>query len=870
MRSFFDVVTKLSIRYRWVTLTITVLLMALGTYAALNLNVELIPSIDFPSTYILTRSNGGTRGDLMLQIYSIPIEQKAGQIDGVVNRESSTTTSFAFFEIRNEFGIDQAELRANLQNELDTVALPTRTLRPPEGTTANEMIADLTPEVVVYLYQQSLLEEDDFLVQLSPEIWLSFSPEVLASIPDSVYIQLDDWLVEDLEVKRASASVDVQLLTFADAPTLPTSWQMNRFETAEDLLELTGVRSLADVFNDFSDDGFITGPLGMVSDLTAADVELILGYEDRCRAFLRENEASDVENCSMFASLDPEAVVALVTRYPDISPERYLVGSNQQDQSQIAAALTAQQLLDTSVERDAPLPDEWRFEAPQMITFSISDIPLGVISVSADSTLSNDELRHLVENQVVPRLEDLNSVAEVTISGGENIRPDLLNQALEAEGLDPVETTTIEQNPATADSPTSAETNSTTTETTQTPSIETGPALPPTWALIVSRIPGATELDTADDVLRIPGIAPSQLLNSIVAGAADQPAMAGMLLAPLTPETLYYWAEQEPLFFGNLSPEVIDLLQLPSPVLGQSWQRLASQPEFAETSLYLAGDLNALGSAVTVNRIVMETPAALQFYAIQLVNDLSPDVIQYLLAENPDFLSELDPQVYCYFSADALNVSEVEAHWSDQLCQRTDGEVTLAAIAAGEVPTAAEAIIGSQNDSRFYDPQAPQLPSNWPGIAGNAGARELDTADDLFYTVADGETRTPSKLLNGFTDYPEYVRPLTADVLLYVADCSRHTEICEEGFFDNLSDDFLLLLADDVVTQLPDNVQARRDTARLGHYEPEDAVTRTNGQNSLILTIRKEGDANTVAGWAEVEEVLDELKDEKIQISVLP
>ncbi|MCD4684929.1 MAG: efflux RND transporter permease subunit [Anaerolineae bacterium] len=169
MKPFFDHITRLSIRFKWLTVALAVLL-ALGTYAALDLNIEMVPSIDIPSTFILVRSGRSTNGNLMLQAYTVPVENGAGNIDGVVNRESNTTNGLVFLEIRNEFGLDQDEIRDELQAVLDGLPLPTRTLLPPDGMTAQDMIGELPPDVVLYLHAYSLEEDLRFLAPLDQEV----------------------------------------------------------------------------------------------------------------------------------------------------------------------------------------------------------------------------------------------------------------------------------------------------------------------------------------------------------------------------------------------------------------------------------------------------------------------------------------------------------------------------------------------------------------------------------------------------------------------------------------------------------------------------------------------------------------------------
>ncbi|NLX11453.1 MAG: efflux RND transporter permease subunit [Chloroflexi bacterium] len=902
MRSFFDAVTRFSLRFRWITLLISAVLVAVGVFAATQLNIALIPSVDFPSTFILARSHGGTSGDLMLQTYSIPIEQAADTVEGVINHESSTTTGFAFLQIRNEFGLDMTDLRAELRAALDTVELPVRTLTAPEGTSPAEMIAALPPDVVLYLQVRSLDEGISFLPQLSREVWLSFSPEVLGALPEGTLDEIDPILAGELRVKAVGEPQPLPDLAQTEPPGLPESWQADRFETAADLAELTGVRTMAEILNAFMTSGEIAGPLMYVSDLTEADLELIKAVSESCRTFNQtengdgEDAAEEAAICSMLTYLDGDALAALITHFDladgDLAaalglPADYFDQLGQEDRSQLATGVIASLLSDESAPRDVLLPPEWRLEPPRLITFSLADIPLGIISISADeSELSREELRQLVENEVIPQLEALDAVADVAAQGGERIRPDLLNAALAAEGLDeriPEDEVASTAEADTGEADAMAEEPAGESEAAPVQR-EEGPALPASWRAFATSLPGVEELDTADDLLQIQGMPPSALLNQAVTMAAENEAVAMFVnraLTDLSPEVLLYLAEHEEGFFDNLALEVLQALAPetlsalpddvqerasaePAPPLSEFWQRLGRKPELGGAGLTTAADLLVLdgGPASVLNRIVIEAPDVVRFYAVQLVNSLSPDAISYLAANDADFLGDLDPLAYCYFSVEALNLEDVRAVWSDQdwVC----GETPLLDIAEGHAPSAVQTLNSGteQAEERVHDPDAPALPASWSGIASFVGAQELNTADDLFYaTGSNGEYLTPSALLNSFAspDGAPFVRALTAAPLLYVADCDQG-QLCEKGFFDNLTDELLLLLADEAAAGLPDSVQSRRETARRGIYTPVDSVTRTNGQNSLLLNIVQEGDANTVSAWGDVEGVLHDLE----------
>jgi len=895
-KNFFDSITRLSIRFKWITIAITVILLGLGVYSALSLKVELIPDIDVPSTFAIARSNGNTDGNLMLQAYTVPIERGADKTEDIINIESTTTTGFVFVQFSNEFGLDQEKVRDDLQTVLNDVELPLRTLTPAEGMTAGDMIEALTPEVVLYLYAYGVEEDIGFLPVLDNEVWQHLSPEVLGALPDSVFTTFPPILADELRSRAVGSPQEIPNLSETAPPALPESWQMDRFETAADLAELTGVRSLADIFNDFLEDGYITGPLGTISDLTLDDITLIIDIEERCRAFIAADSGveSDSDSCSMLAYLNGETLAALLTHFNAgidgvlgdgvMLPEGYLNVFKQDEQNQVATVLMAQSLSGQDEIRDAPLPDEWRLNALELITFSLDDLPLGIISISASQAdLSLAELRHLVENEIAPQIESLEAVADINIIGGETIRPDLLNAALVAEGLDPIAVndpgtpgigeSASEGNPSEAGDTVDSDSASGDAEgsNSNTLDIEEGPALPASWVLFAATRPEIDEMDTADDLLRIPNTPPSLIFNMVITTP-----FAEALLSDLAPDVLYFLAEYEIGFLDGLSYETLQVLSpetleaLPqavqtraaAPPLGQFWQHLASEPELRDKPLTNAADLVAFGdsAADTLNQIALNTPESLIFFAIRLIDDLTPDVVAYIASTEEAFLSNLAPQTLCYFSPEVLKQADVADHVSDM----ADAPCDLAGIAAGEVPSAAQSLASNTNNSaRIEDPEAPALPSSWPGVAGFVGAEELDTADDLFFTTGNGDYRTPSGLLDEFASLrgARYLQALTADVLLYVADC-EWGELCEDQFFEHLSPGVWKYISDETAGALPEDAQAIREAALLGTYTPDDAVTRTNSDNSLILEIFRTGGTNTVTAWGDVESTLEELEEE--------
>src|SRR5262249_34189895 len=122
---------------------------------------------------------------------------------------------------------------------------------------------------------------------------------------------------------------------------------------------------------------------------------------------------------------------------------------------------------------------------------------------------------------------------------------------------------------------------------------------------------------------------------------------------------------------------------------------------------------------------------------------LSPGVIRYFVANEPDFFKALDPDVLTKLSPDALKLIP-----DDVLAALpADTSTTLKAIASGAQPSAA-AQLASRYTSNVppADPSAPPLSADWKTIGGFLSV-ELDSADDLFRFFPD-----TAKFLNSFFD----------------------------------------------------------------------------------------------------------------------
>ena len=107
MKSFFSALTRFSLRYQIITLALMIAFMVLGVVGVSQLKQELLPSVSFPQTVILTQVSGMS-SEQVLNVLTKRIEDALGSVPEVVNAESTTTGAFGSVVIaRNKSGIEE-------------------------------------------------------------------------------------------------------------------------------------------------------------------------------------------------------------------------------------------------------------------------------------------------------------------------------------------------------------------------------------------------------------------------------------------------------------------------------------------------------------------------------------------------------------------------------------------------------------------------------------------------------------------------------------------------------------------------------------------------------------------------------------------
>lgn len=923
MRAVFDLITRVALRLRYLTIAGVIAVVVLGAVAGTELQQELIPPIEFPQTIILAQVSG-LSSEQVLNVLTEPLEDALSQIPEIVNIESTTTGSIgAIITASNEFGLNQDELREKIQIAIDSVWLPHREIAPPNEDVppdefARTLMTEMTAEVLIFLAERN----ENFLFQLSPSAWQSLSDETLQEVlaylanqyrvsgnksalqelveqsvspelnalplianvvvsggqalpgesefsredtgvvsEESRLLQLSSevWSivqerfpqVGDLDESAVDYFSDIEYEVPEVAPELPQIWQMDHFKDAEDLREMAGaVVNLAGVFNGFMETGRIIGSLGRTDDLTPEVVSQLLELD-----------------ASLVNSLNADHLVAMSPEVFEVLPDQYIASLDGFTRDALAASALAQTITGQVTNTNPVLlPSSWRIQPPQIITFSFADLPLATFSVF-NTGLSQDD-----------GVIDMGDETATDLNEGED------DSVLTSPGADLA-------------------------------NLPVGPELPQIFSIIGEQF-GAT-LDTADDLVSIPldadiadmlgadRLSAAEFFNlltqldSLVGGSAEGqtasdfdiasfvPALAecgvgvldvasgnldfgNIIIGCVDPTVFEYLVENDPEFVSGLSADVyayfdaeIYEIEGVSPLLGDVWTALNDQPQFSEISISSADDIIALGrgnAAELLNLINSAIPEQFSGYEIRLFDSLSPEVMQYLTENSVDFYANLDDTVLLKLSPETLATLPDTVLGS--LSESVQREIR--AIIEGDTPSAATALADLyETESLPADPTAPALNSEWQFLVDFVpGVDALDNAYDFFRFEA---TRDVAGFINAILDGPGanlavgLLGNMSQEAFDFIAEQ-------DPAFLNELDPRALNLLDESVYANLPESVKERAEAGE--RFVPSAFVTRTNGASSLLVTVYKNSDVNTVEAWYSVLEVINEIDADNPDIEI--
>lgn len=784
---FFDAITRLSLRFRWVTVGLSLAIMALGVWAMTQLNLELLPRIEFPQTVVVVQWPDAESADQFLQEVTIPLENALGPeaIPGVVNVESTTSAGFAFIVVRNDFGLNQDVILQNIEEGVAAAGLPETAV----PQVLNFSLSDL-PVVVASVSSANLT-----------------LPELKALVQNEIQPQLEE-VARVSQVTTSGGQELPQETAVATAPEPPASEPTPTPEpspTADPnrlpLVVVQGARAFGLDVTYASD---VTPEVLAGLQGSDEDVLYVLGLIPQETLRYAPLETIALLPVEFMATLDPEIVAELDALAADLG------GVGQYTVAEVNALLRGEELPAEGLEGDAtpeaeivadplpefvpvPLPETWVAGAAQLGQ-SITDTgDITVEFMTAIVGVAPEQLAELTPEMW--RALDPEVTAVALKQAADTLEPDLLVQlraiqrASQGKPADPV-------------------------------------ALPESWTAGAQTL-GITLKSTADITIQMLGLLAEN---------------APMLLADLTPEMLLALPPDASQVLPDAYVEALDAgLRQTLTYMNVAATRFAASQAVKgevpdEEDDGRLPDLLIQGASMA--GLTIEFPQDITPEMMRLFAGLGEQGVQALALLTPDNLRLLQPEV----------IALLPAVYIDTLDAGLRAELDELAAAFGGAGALAQA---EAAEAAAMSADAPALGGVWAMTGPNGEEPLFKTAADF---INNPFAPTAAALLNSIPtqsqDPVRSVGDLTVEVMAYLAEN-------EEGFVANLEMPFLELLSPDVITYYletyPDafdaEVTARLAAIARGEAEvfvPEASVTRTDGNPSVLVSIYKDGDANTV------------------------
>lgn len=889
---FFDAITRLALRYRWVTIALTLFILVAGGFALSDLNQELLPRIEFPQTIILAQWSEAEDAQDFLEQVTIPLEEAVQDIDGVANIESTTNTGFAFLVIRNEFGLNQAALLEKIEAAVAEVDLP-------DGMESPQILdfslSDL-PVVIASVSSSELsLDELKALVESELEPELTEIDEV-SQVTISGGQALPDETVAEAEAEEIAAATPEPTATPTAEPTAtPTAAPTATPDPAR----------LPDTLIQGAAQAGLT--IEYAQDITPEMMRQIVGFGPLANQFLA---ALTPDNLRL---LQPEVIALLPGEFletldADLRGELDELavefgGAGELLLAEVEAEATAEGLAITPI----PLPETWigaaaTFGLPISTTADIDVAFAGGIVAQAPQLLA--DLEPEMWRALAP---DVLAVFVPAAELDETLLAQLTAIQNAAAGVPPTPVALPAElvQGAAAVGQTISTTADLTPEFVQT-IIQFAPEsisqLPP--ELLLALTPDVLAVIPAEVLVTLdPGLAQT-ITNMVVYAAANQSgdvtatepttdtlsrlpdaviqtiALGGVTIEyaqDITPEMMRLVAGFGPqaitlleqLTSENLlalQPEVIALL----PVAFVDGLDADLKAQLDELAVEFGG-AGVLAAEEAANADPARLPDALIQGAaaagveVEFAQDITPGFVRLLGG-----LGEQAVQALALLTPDHLRLMQPEAiAWLPPVYLDTLDTALRAELdeLAAEFGGAGALVLAAEEEAAAMSEGAPPLSGIWLTPGPNGEESPYQTAADLLFNPF---TPSAAEFLNFIPTNSEdpvaSASSLTPDVIQWLADN-------EEDFAANLSPAFLELMSPESLTYLLDNYPDAFDaelterlrgiaSGELAVFVPEATITRSNGDPSLIISVFKSGEANTVTTADKVFEVLEAYKTE--------
>ncbi|MCB8937211.1 MAG: efflux RND transporter permease subunit [Ardenticatenaceae bacterium] len=409
LSNFFDRITRLSLRFRWITIALTAVILGLGIYSATQLNLEMLPRVEFPQTIVIVQwSDSESSTDVLNQI-TIPLEEKLTVVEGVLNVETTTNNGFALVVVRYDFGLDQDRLLEDIETAVADANLPETAT----SSVLNFSLSDL-PVVVASVSSSDLsLAELKALVETDLQPTLSGLPDVSEvqigggqELPEEVVAEAEEAVDEDpgrlpITVVQGARVLDIEI-EYAQEITVDLLRSLTSYENAaeqvlfvlnllpEDVLIYIQPEAIS-----YLPEEYIAGlPPELVDELDALAAEFGgVGQYNVAEAVAALSEGTEVAEVEPTAeptveptavpqpepTAEPEPVAELPTVAPVPLPETWIAGAAQlgqviTDTSDLTTEFMAS-ILSFAPEQLAELsPEMWRALDPEVAALALEAV----------------------------------------------------------------------------------------------------------------------------------------------------------------------------------------------------------------------------------------------------------------------------------------------------------------------------------------------------------------------------------------------------------------------------------------------------------------------------------------------------------------
>lgn len=196
-----SIFTKWSLKNKAAIAVLTILILAIGVVSYFRMPMEFLPSADNPQVTIISMGQG-TDSKTMESEVTIPIERAVTGLNGKTSVYSTTGDGFSKVDLFYEAGYDMKQAKQDVQDALNSIALPSNISKPIISQLNTSMIP--IANIAVTFDEGMTAENMDFarekLQPLYQEIKGVSSVDVYGITNSSVSIQIDDKKLEEYQI----------------------------------------------------------------------------------------------------------------------------------------------------------------------------------------------------------------------------------------------------------------------------------------------------------------------------------------------------------------------------------------------------------------------------------------------------------------------------------------------------------------------------------------------------------------------------------------------------------------------------------------------------------------------------------------------